>query len=263
MDSPITLPTETAAQSIAPTPATEVPTPVIKDETPLASLSPAAPSFTSPAVAVDKDDTCDTVDAPVGPPASLATQEVPVKTEEPQAAPEKEPEKEEQKSEEVKQLEEEEQVACPEEEPAIEMTSTVAPVDVVKEDITSKAATEVSQPPPSTPEPAAPLTQDAAPEPEPTPAEPAEPLLSNGLPQDIEELSEEMAFEDTTPCDKTETSQSQELAPVAKTAAPVKEKEVDEEEKKETEGKLKTEDAPPASVSNPTEESSMQGTAVF
>ncbi|KAM7379338.1 hypothetical protein PAMP_004900 [Pampus punctatissimus] len=298
-DSQMAPPTELAAQSVTPTP--EVPAPSIKDQQSPAPLSPEATATPPPAEAVNKGDTKvgDTVDAPVGPSASQAAQGVPVKMEEPQAAPapaEKAPEKEEKKTEEVEKLEKEEQVTSTKLEPVIEVTATVTPVNVAKEETPTKTATEVSQPPPSTQEPAAPMTQIAAPssapEPEPTPAETAEPLISNGLPQDTEELPEDMAISDTTLLNKPNASQTQESKPVAKTASPAQEveenveenveeeekkeeekKEEEEEEKKEEEkkekveeeekekkeeGKEKSEDALPASVSPPTEESTMQ-----
>lgn len=269
MDNEITPPAELAAQSVAPVAATEVPSPLIKDQQSSSSLSPAAASTTPPAETINEVDTKvgDTVDAPVGPAASLAAQEAPVKTEEPQAAPapaEKGPEKEEKKMEEVKKLEKgEQESASTKLEPAIEVATTVTPVSVAKEDVATKTATEISQPPPSAHEPAAPQTQSAvpstAPEPEPTPAETAEPLLPNGLPQDSEALSEDMAFSDTTPVDKPDACQSQESTPVAKTVMPAQEEEEKEkkEEEKETE---KSEDSPPTTVSCPTEESTtMQG----
>lgn len=256
METQITLPPELAAHSTAATAATEVQSPLIKDEQSSSSPPPAAASTTPPAEAVNKVDTkvSDTVDAPVGPSASLAPQEAPVKMEEPQSAPtEKGPEKEEQKTEEVKKLEKEEQVASTKLEPAVEVAATVE-----KEETATKMATEASQPSPSEPEPAAPQTQSAAlisaSEPEPTPAETAEPPLSNGLPPDTEELSEDMAFSDTTPLDKPDASLSQESTPVVKTAMPA------QEEVKEEENKEKSEDGPPTTVSCPTEESTtMQG----
>ncbi|XP_056246690.1 eukaryotic translation initiation factor 4 gamma 1a isoform X2 [Seriola aureovittata] len=274
-DSQVTPSAELATQSVAPTAATEVPSPSIKDQQTPASLPPAVASTATPAEAVTKDDTKvgDTVDAPVAPSASLAAQEAPVKMEEPQAAPapaEKAPEKEEKKTEEVKKIEKEEQVASSKLEPAVEVAAIVPPVKVAKEETATKTETEMSEPPPSAQEPAAPQTQTAAPssapEPEPTPAETAEPPLPNGLPQHIEELSEDMAFPDTTPLDKPDASQSQESTPVAKTVTPAQEEEKEEEEeeeevvveeKKGEEVKEKSEDAPPASVSS-IEESTMQ-----
>ncbi|XP_050925976.1 eukaryotic translation initiation factor 4 gamma 1a isoform X3 [Lates calcarifer] len=268
-DTQVTPSAELAAQSVAPTAATEVPSPSIKDQQPPSSLPPAVASTTPPAEAENTDDTKvgDTVDAPVVPSASLAAQEAPVKMEEPQAAPapaEKAPEKEERKTEEAMKMEKEEQVVSSKSEPAVEVEAIVS---VAKEETAAKTATEMSQPPHPALEPAAPQTQNAvqssAPEPEPTPAEPAEPLLANGLPQDIEELSEDTAVSDTTPLDKPDASQSQEPTPVAKTVTPAQEEEdevevvVEEEEKKKgEEGKEKSEDVPPPS--GPTEESTMQ-----
>ncbi|KAM9844721.1 eukaryotic translation initiation factor 4 gamma 1a [Aulostomus maculatus] len=245
-------PTELAAQSVAPIPASEVPTPLEKDQLSPTPLPPAATSTTTPAVAVNKVDIVvgDTVDAPVGPSAPPAAQE-----EEPEADPSpsgKEPEKEE-KSEEMTKVAPE-QAPNDEPEPETEVTATPAPVDVAEEETPTKTTSEESPPPPSAQDPAAPLIQNAAPdpEPEPTPAEPAEPPLSNGLPQEVEELSEDMAFSDTTPLDKPDASQSQESTPVAKMAAPA------QAEEKEEEGKAKSENVPPSSVGGPTEESAMQ-----
>ncbi|XP_033492671.2 eukaryotic translation initiation factor 4 gamma 1a isoform X3 [Epinephelus lanceolatus] len=281
MDNQMTPPAELPAQCVAPTATAEVPSPLIKDQQspsslPAAAAAAAAAPTPPPAEAVDKVDTkvSDTVDAPVVPSPSLAAQEAPVKMEEPQTAPapaEKGPEEEEKRTEEVKKLETEEQVASAKLEPAVEVAATVTPVIEAKEETATKKETEVSPPTPSAQEPAAPQTQNTtpspAPEPEPTPAEAAEPLLSNGLPQDTEELSEDVAFSDTTPLDKPDASQSQESTPVAKTVMPAQEEEEqveeeeEEEEKKEEERKEKSEDAPPAPpapVSPPTEESTMQ-----
>ncbi|XP_040910483.1 eukaryotic translation initiation factor 4 gamma 1a isoform X2 [Toxotes jaculatrix] len=270
-DSQMTPSAELAAHSVAPTTATELPSPLIKDQQSPSPLPPAVASTTTPAEVVNKDDTKlgDTVDAPVGPSASLVAQEAPVKMEEPQAAPapapaEKAPEKEETKTEEVNKKEKEEQVDSSTSEPAVEVEAVVTPVNVAKEETATKTANEISQPSLSAQEPAAPQTQDAAPnsapEPEPTPAETAEPVLSNGLPQENEELPDDRAFSDTTQLDKPDcASQSQESTPVAKMEVPAQEEEEErEEEKKGEEGKEKSEDAPPTSVSCPTEESTMQ-----
>uniref|UniRef100_A0A8D0DE15 Eukaryotic translation initiation factor 4 gamma, 1a n=1 Tax=Sander lucioperca TaxID=283035 RepID=A0A8D0DE15_SANLU len=265
----MTPPAELAVQSVAPTAAAEVTSPLIKDlqSPPSLPAATAASTTTVPPEAENKVDTKvgDTVDAPVGPSASLAAQEAPVKMEEPQAAPspaEKVPEKEEKKAEELQKLENKEQVASAKFEPAVEVPATVTPVEEAKEETATKTETKVATPPPSAQEPSAPQTQNAtqspAPKPEPTPAEAAEPLLSNGLPQDTEELSEDVAFSDTTRLDKPDASQSQESTPVAKTAMPAQEEEEEEKEKGE-ERKEKSEDAPPAPVSCPTEEPTMQG----
>nr|XP_046263507.1 eukaryotic translation initiation factor 4 gamma 1a isoform X3 [Scatophagus argus] len=258
MDNQITPPAELATHSVAPAAATEVPSALIKDQQSSSSVSQAAESTTAPVEAVNKVDAevSDTVDAAVDSSASLAAQEAPVKTEEAQTAPdEKAPEKEE-KTEEVKKLEKEEQVVDAKLEPVVEAAATVTPVNVVKEEAATTTAVDVSQPPPSEQDAAAPQTQSAtpssAPEPEPTLADTAEPPLSNGLPQDTEELSEELAFLDTTPLDKPDAAKSQESTTVAKTAQ--------EEEDKEEENKEKDKgvDAAPSTVSCPPEESTMQ-----
>ncbi|CAN9503434.1 unnamed protein product [Ophioblennius macclurei] len=212
------------------------------------------------------------VPAPVPAPAPSAPAPAPAPASAPAPVPvplpaEKVPEKEETEIKEAKTQEQEEPVSSPEPEPAADATATVAPVEVEKEETVTDAAAEVPQPPPSVQEPAAPETPDAEPssppepepkpEPEPEPVEKAEELLSNGLPQESEELSEDMAFTDTTPHDKPDVSQSQEITPVAKTEAPAEvEEDVEPKKEEELESKKKSEEAP-APVSCP-EESTMQ-----
>ncbi|XP_030015637.1 eukaryotic translation initiation factor 4 gamma 1a isoform X3 [Sphaeramia orbicularis] len=262
-DSQVAPTTDLAPQPVAPTSATEAQSLLIKDQQSPSSLSEAA---ASPVEAVNTDDNkvSDTVDAPVGPSASLAAQEVPVKKDEPivSAPAESSQEKEQKTSEEVKKIEKEEQESSAMIEPAVEVKAVVTPVNMAKEETScppTEPVTETSQPPNSVQEPVCPVTQNETPscdpEPEPTVAESAEPLLSNGLPQDIEEMSEDTTSLDTKPLEKPETSLSQESAPVAKMAKPAQE---EEEEKKEEVGKEKGEDAPSTSVSCPTEESTMQ-----
>lgn len=262
METQITQPPELSTHSVAAV--TEALSPSIKDEQSSSPLPPSAASTTPPAEVVNEDDPKveDTVDAPVGPSASLSAQESPAKMEEHQSAPvETAAEKEEKEIEDVMKLEKKEQVDSAELEPAAEVAATVNPVNIVKEESAIKVATEVSQPSISEPEPAAPQTQStaliSASEPEPKPTETAEPPLSNGLPLDTEELSEDLAFSDTTPLDKPDTSHSQESTPVVKTAMPAEE---EEEELKVEENKEKSENAPPTMVNCPTEESTtMQG----
>ncbi|XP_019959157.2 eukaryotic translation initiation factor 4 gamma 1a isoform X2 [Paralichthys olivaceus] len=276
VDSQMLVCAESDVPSVAPTAATEDPSPLINDEQSPSSLPPAVAATTTttttPAEAENNDVTkvSDTVDAPVGPSASIATQEAPVKIEEPQAAPappEKAPEQEEKITEEVKTVEKEEQVASSKLEPVVEDAPIVTPVEVAEEEAVTKTSTEMSHPPPSKQELVAPQTQSPAPnsgpEPEPTLAETAEPLLSNGLPQNIEELSEDVTLSDTTSLDKPDASQSQESTPVAKMAALTQEEEEEEEievEKEEIKGeeKEKIEDVPPTPISCPTEESTTQ-----
>uniref|UniRef100_A0A667Z0H5 Eukaryotic translation initiation factor 4 gamma, 1a n=1 Tax=Myripristis murdjan TaxID=586833 RepID=A0A667Z0H5_9TELE len=231
MDSQTVSPTELATQCVASVPVIEVPTPLAEDQQPPSSLPPAA--VCTPPLADTVAKVGDTVDAPVGPAVTSAAKEIPAKEEDPQIAPvaaEKAPEK---KVEEVKKLEKEDPV-----------TETPPPMAL----------------PVSAQEPAAPLTQNpapsSAPEAKPTPAHTAEPLLSNGLPQDTDELSEDMAFPDITPVAKSDTSQSQETTSVATMAMPAQDQ---KEEKKLEEEKEKGEDDPSASVSCPAEESTMQG----
>uniref|UniRef100_A0A667YWB1 Eukaryotic translation initiation factor 4 gamma, 1a n=1 Tax=Myripristis murdjan TaxID=586833 RepID=A0A667YWB1_9TELE len=268
MDSQTVSPTELATQCVASVPVIEVPTPLAEDQQPPSSLPPAA--VCTPPLADTVAKVGDTVDAPVGPAVTSAAKEIPAKEEDPQIAPvaaEKAPEK---KVEEVKKLEKEDPVATTksEPEPAVEVTKTETPPPMAVEEAASlatKAAAEASSEsvvklPVSAQEPAAPLTQNpapsSAPEAKPTPAHTAEPLLSNGLPQDTDELSEDMAFPDITPVAKSDTSQSQETTSVATMAMPAQDQ---KEEKKLEEEKEKGEDDPSASVSCPAEESTMQG----
>lgn len=274
VDSQIVLPTELAAQSVAPVATTEVPSTLIKDQQSPPSLPPGATLTTTPAEAVNKVGTTvsDTVDAPHATSQSSEAPEAPVKIEELPAAPaqaEKGPEKEEAKTEEVKKVEKEEQVATTKLEPAAEAaaagSSNLEEERKNKEEMATKTATEVSQPPPPAREPAGPQTQNAVlrstPEPESTQVEAAEPVLPNGLPQETEELPKDNAISDTTPHKQPDASQSQESTPMAKTATAAQEvkEEAEEREEEEEECKKKSEDTPPASVSCP-EESTMQGT---
>uniref|UniRef100_A0A7N8YFN4 Eukaryotic translation initiation factor 4 gamma, 1a n=1 Tax=Mastacembelus armatus TaxID=205130 RepID=A0A7N8YFN4_9TELE len=251
-------PAELATQSVGTTGATEVPSPLLEDQQSPSAFPPAAPSTPAADDEGNKVSTevGDTVDAPVGPPASLEAQEAPIKLEETQSVPalaEKTQEKAEKKMEEVMKMEKEEQVASIKLQPAGEVASSIT---LIKQETATKKATEAPQPPPSEQDPAAPQTQNAspgsAPEPEPIPAVTAEPLLSNGLSQDIEELSEDMASSHTTTLDNPDTSQSQESTPVAKMSTPA-----EQEEMKEEEGKEKSEDGPPTSVSCPTMQAAM------
>lgn len=244
---------------MATTASTEALPPLLKDQESPSPPPPAAAGILSDAEVISSN-VSDTVDAPVGPFASLAAaQETPVKAEEPQAAQSKvAPKKEEVKIEDVKKLKKEEPM--PTLESAVEAAATVAPVKMAKEETAAKATSDISQPPPSVMEPATPQTQDVEqssdPKPEPTSAEIAEPPLPNGLPQETEELSEDLPVSDTTPHDKPDPSQSQEPTPVATPTLPAQEKEGETGE--EDSQIKKKEDAPPASVSCP-EESTMQG----
>ncbi|MEQ2166162.1 hypothetical protein GOODEAATRI_025014, partial [Goodea atripinnis] len=251
----------TPPQSVATTAATERLSPSIKErQSPPPLPSAAAAGTSSVAEAVNKLGTNagDTVDAPVSPPASLVAQETPVKTEEPQAAPfEKEPEHEEVKQEGVKKLEKEGQTPGAMLEPPAEVAATA--VETVKEDTAAKPSSDVSLPL-TVPEPAAPQTKvmDQSSEPEPAPVNLAEPPLSNGLPQETEELSEDIPVSDTTPQDKPDASQSQESTPVAKTATPAPKEEDETREEEPPPLKKKTEVAPLPSASCP-DETTMQG----
>ncbi|XP_074544288.1 eukaryotic translation initiation factor 4 gamma 1a isoform X2 [Halichoeres trimaculatus] len=280
VDNQISPPAALASQTVAPGAPTEIPQPPVKDQQSSSSVPPAAASTTPPAEGADKVDTQvgDTVDAPVVPSVPPTAQEAPAKMEAPQASPapaEKALEIEEEKTDEVGKLEKEEQVVSAVEEAAAEVVSAT-PVSEEKTETAAKAETEVSQPAPSEQDPAAPLTQSEAPvlasapepspapEPEPAvelkPAEKTEALLSNGLPQDTEELSEELSFSDTKPADKPDASPSQEPTPVAKTATPAQEATEEEKDKQEEESKEKSEDVSPKPV--PTEESTTMQAAM-
>ncbi|XP_037538145.1 eukaryotic translation initiation factor 4 gamma 1a isoform X2 [Nematolebias whitei] len=270
VDRQLTPPLELAAQTVAATVSTEVLPPLIKDQLPPSSLPPVAAGTISDAEVINKvgSNVSDTVDAPVGPSASLAAaQDTPVKTEEPQAAPsEMALKKEEVEIEDVKKLEKEEQTPTAKLEPAVEVAATVAPVKMEKEETAAKATSEVSQPPPSALEPAAPQAQDvsqsSAPEPEPTSAEIAEPSLHNGLPQETEELSEDIPVSNTTPHDKPEPAQSQECTPVAAhNVATLPTQEEEKETQEEESHHKKKEDTPHPPASCP-EEPTMQATSV-
>uniref|UniRef100_A0A3Q4HR33 Eukaryotic translation initiation factor 4 gamma, 1a n=1 Tax=Neolamprologus brichardi TaxID=32507 RepID=A0A3Q4HR33_NEOBR len=111
VDSQIVLPTELAAQSVAPVATTEVPSTLIKDQQSPPSLPPGATLTTTPAEAVNKVGTTvsDTVDAPLATSQSSEAPEAP----------------EEAKTEEVKKLEKEEQVATTKLEPAAEANAVL------------------------------------------------------------------------------------------------------------------------------------------
>uniref|UniRef100_A0A1A7WC98 Eukaryotic translation initiation factor 4 gamma, 1 n=3 Tax=Iconisemion striatum TaxID=60296 RepID=A0A1A7WC98_9TELE len=228
VDSQLAPPVELAPQHVATTAAPEVLPPLIKDQQFPPSPPSEAAGTNSVAEVTNKvsSDAGDAVDAPVGPSASLAAEEVPVITEEPQpAASEEALEKEEEKIG-VKKLEMEEQTSNAKLEPAVEVSATVAPLKMAKEETAVKVASEATQPLPPVLEPETPQTQDvehhSEPEPEPVVGETVEPPLPNGLPQEEEE-----------------------------------EEEVQEEVKKEECLQKKKEDAPHASVNCP-EESTMQ-----
>ncbi|XP_038145205.1 eukaryotic translation initiation factor 4 gamma 1a isoform X1 [Cyprinodon tularosa] len=251
-------PAELDTVSVATTAATErlSPSPSIKErQSPPALPSAAATSSIAEAANAVSTNAGDTVDAPVKPSASLVTQEIPVKTEEPQAAPsEKEAEQEDVKPE-VK-LEKEGWTPTPKLEPPIEVAA--APMGTAKEVTPLEPSVEVP-PPPTLPEPAAPETQSLvqSSEPEVTPVNLMEPPLFNGLPQESGELSEDVPVTDTTSQDKPDPSQSQESTPVAKAATPAQKEEEEETREEERPQKKKTEDAPPPSATCP-EETTMQ-----
>lgn len=181
IESNLTPPADLAAPCVATTAATEVPSPVMKDQQSPSSLPPAEPA-TTPAEEVNKVSTeaDGTVDAAVGP-SALLLQEPSIKIEELQAAPaiaEMTQVMEEKKMEEEKKMDKE-QEACTKIEHVADVAATISS-DEEEEETATKTAVEVSQSPPSEQEPATPQTQDATPsstpEPEPTPAVTAEPL---------------------------------------------------------------------------------------
>ncbi|XP_027876173.1 eukaryotic translation initiation factor 4 gamma 1a isoform X2 [Xiphophorus couchianus] len=246
---PFTPPVELATQSVATTASAERLSPSLKERQSPPTLPSAAAGISGVAEAVTMvgSKAGDTVDAPVRPSASPVAQETPLKTEEPQAAPSVE---KEVKPEGV-QLEKEEPTASAKSEPPVEVA--VTPVETVKEDASAKPSSNVSQPL-AVPEPAASQAEDAdqSSEPELVEVHPAESPLSNGLPQETEELSEDVPVSDTTPQDKPDPSQSQESATPAQ-----KEEDEEEETREEERPQKKTEDAPLASASCP-EETTMQ-----
>ncbi|XP_054889800.1 eukaryotic translation initiation factor 4 gamma 1a isoform X2 [Poeciliopsis prolifica] len=251
-----TPPVELATQSVATTATSERLSPSLKERQSPTSLPSAAEGISSVAEAVTLVSlkASDTVDSPVRPSASPGAQETPVKTEEPQAAPSAE---EEVKPEGV-QLEKEELTASAKSEPPVEVA--VIPVEIVKEDAAAKPSSNVSQPL-TVPEPAVSQAEDAdqSSEPEQVAVRPADSPLYNGLPQETEELSEDVQVSDTTPQDKPDPSQSQESATPAQKDEEEEEKEQDEEEesREEERPQKKTEDASLASATCP-EETTMQ-----
>ncbi|XP_043989679.1 eukaryotic translation initiation factor 4 gamma 1a isoform X2 [Gambusia affinis] len=247
-----TPPVELATQSVATTAAAERLSPSLKEQQSPPSLPSAAAGISSvpEAVTLVSSKAGDTVDAPVRPSASPVPQETLVKTEEPQAAPSAE---KEVKPEGV-QLEKEEPTASAKSEPPVQVA--VTPVETVKEDATAKPSSNVSRPL-AVPEPAASQAEDAdqSSEPEPVEVHPAESPLPNGLPQETEELSEDVPVSDTTSQDKPDPSQPQEsVTPAQKEEEEEKE---EEETREEEQPQKKTEDAPLASASCP-EETTMQ-----
>lgn len=235
--------------------ATEVHSPLIKEEQSPPSLPPDTASATPPPEAIDQaeDKVSDTVDAPVVPSSPLTKKEAPVKAEELDSIPdEKETEKDEKKMEEMKKLEED--VVSATVEVAVEDTAIVIPVDTANEETTAEQLeTETSELPPTEQEPAAPQNQSATlnsePETESISVETPELPLANGLPRETEELPD-LSCSDTTPLDTPDNTHSQEPAPVADIATQEETETVTEEEN------LKPcKDDPPTTDGSPAEES--------
>lgn len=241
-----TLPPELATHSLAS--ATDVHSPLIKDEQSPPSLPPAVASDTPPTEAINQVEAkvSDTVDAPV-PSASLAKKEAPVKTEELDFCPDEKGIGE--KTDEVKKLED---VVSAKLEVAVEDTIKANPGNMENEEMTAEQlATETSEPPPSEQEPAAFQNQSATlnseTETKSTSVETPELPLANGLLKETENLPD-LSCSDTTPLDKPDTTHSQEPAPVANTAT-------QEEMEKEEEKLNPSKDDPPSTVGSPAEES--------
>lgn len=239
--------TDIASQSVALRPVPVVPLSINDQQQ---SSSPPPQEETSSSEEANAE-VSDTVDAPVGPSVSLAAQDTPVKKDEPQISLVQMAPKKEQTTEEIKV----EEPVVDTLDPSVEGTSndeTVSP--------SIAPVTEAPEPAASTHEAADPQTLSEVPSVEKdlkdTVSEKAEPSLPNGFPQDIEEITEEMAVPDSDakPLDKSETSQSQEPALVAK--IPVC-SQVQEEDKKEDKTETSEATAPPP-VSSPTEEYTMQ-----
>ncbi|XP_068605356.1 eukaryotic translation initiation factor 4 gamma 1a [Brachionichthys hirsutus] len=261
MDDQITPPAEFDAQFA--TPACASPTLALLNEDQPSPLPQAATAaLTPPPAEAEQEDAkvSDTVDASDSPSPASAAQEEPAETEETPAAPPEETQEGEQKStDEGPNVELEEQQACAKLEPAVEVEATLD--DVSQEEATTQVEDEISPPPASEQETAAPqiktISPTATPESDPAPAETTEPLLSNGLPHDAEELSEDMTFPDTTSLKNADASQSQESTPVVKMTAPAQER-VEEDDEVEN-----SEEAPPTTARIPTEESTTMQAATF
>lgn len=144
----------------------------------------------------------DTVDFPTCPSAPLAALGAPVKLQEPETAlAERAPKMKLKKMPQVRKLEKGKQVASAKMEPAGDVAATATPTNVASKETATKPAAEVSLPPSAQPEPAEPDTQTPAK----TSAPSADPPLCNGLPAD----TNDGAFTDTRPPDKTDaTSES-------------------------------------------------------
>uniref|UniRef100_A0A8C5EFX1 Eukaryotic translation initiation factor 4 gamma 1-like n=1 Tax=Gouania willdenowi TaxID=441366 RepID=A0A8C5EFX1_GOUWI len=232
----------------------EKPAPLLDDpQTP--SPPPGEVSSSAPVEALNEvpvsATVCDTVDAPVRPSESLPTQETAVQVEEVVASSAEKVKKDDVITEELKTLEKEEQTPETYAEPAVEVDLTVSPVNVEEEEIETK--TEASTPPSSLLEPDATQLQESDPisDPEPLPVKHAEPALSNGLPQESEDLSEDMKLTDTKSHNNSDISQTQEPTTLTKTV-PLTEQEEEQQSRKEKESK-KSEEIPPIAVGLPEE----------
>uniref|UniRef100_A0A8C5EFS0 Eukaryotic translation initiation factor 4 gamma 1-like n=1 Tax=Gouania willdenowi TaxID=441366 RepID=A0A8C5EFS0_GOUWI len=247
MDEQIEMPADFTAQ--LPIASIEKPAPLLDDpQTP--SPPPGEVSSSAPVEALNEvpvsATVCDTVDAPVRPSESLPTQETAVQVEEVVASSAEKVKKDDVITEELKTLEKEEQTPETYAEPAVEVDLTVSPVNVEEEEIETK--TEASTPPSSLLEPDATQLQESDPisDPEPLPVKHAEPALSNGLPQESEDLSEDMKLTDTKSHNNSDISQTQEPTTLTKTV-PLTEQEEEQQSRKEKESK-KSEEIPPIAV---------------
>lgn len=192
--------------------ATEVHSPTVKGKQ---SHLPAAAFNAHPADKVTRAKAGDTVDASVGPLASL--KKGTVKMEEPQSASAaRAPEKEERKIEDVNESETEERMARAKLEPAAEVAATANRVNG------EKLVTNSCQLPHSEAEPVE--AQTWSPEPDSTLAETAEWPLYNGLHWDMDELSEKTVLSNRTPLHKLDNVYSWQSTTVVKTAIPAQER---------------------------------------
>ncbi|XP_056148646.1 eukaryotic translation initiation factor 4 gamma 1a [Lampris incognitus] len=295
-DAQIALPTEPSSQLVASAVTIEVPTPVAEEQQSAPSLLPPEADLSTPLPEPDAK-VSDTVDAPVGPAATSAVKEVPVKQEEPQIslpaaekAQEKKPEeeseekkmevenednkteveekeaeeKEEQKLEELKKVEKEECVTSGklELEPTGEVAAVVTSIAIATEDAASPSTKAVAD---------SSLESDVKPpdtsletvDPQTQDADPNPYTKPEPTPAHITEPLLSNGFPQDTDDLSVDISDT---TPLAKTGTTQPQEPASvaavvtsaQEEKTEEEGKEKDEDAPPSSASCTTEESTMQ-----
>ncbi|KAK7945630.1 hypothetical protein WMY93_001358 [Mugilogobius chulae] len=221
----------------------------IKDKQPSSSPVPEVDIDTSEEGPQVYSEVSDAVDAPVGPSASLATHDMPIKNEEPEIT----------SIEMTKEQKVEVKSGDPEVEAYLEASvEEAAPVKSASEENAITQFTAVNKVPSvSTQELATTQTQNGESSSDrvlkPTVSEKTEPHLPNGFPQDPEEMSEEIPILDTKPLDKSETCQSQEASSVEKNVVSTLEQEKEKEVKND-----KSEAVFPNLVTTSIEESAMQ-----